>query len=203
MEKRVYRVTMVFWRDNYNTDTDYIADFTSKELAINYVEKHRKHFTKQAIDWKCDEDVAVDMDIEEWISDEESDYESIEEIGVVYSTQLWGRKVMERKFREIDARFDVCGVSDWGVPYHYIFKIKRRQSGAFAYGDESCHILELYEDVGKCLRDDLYDTRYDHISTYKPAWVKTWKNFIKRNWQNVKSVKLIGYEEQDVDWRKR
>ena len=86
MEKRLYRVTMVFWKDARNTDTDYITDFSTKEQAMDYVNKHRKHFERQARDFKCDDDVAVDMDIEEWVLDED---EPIEEIGIVYSIQLW------------------------------------------------------------------------------------------------------------------
>ena len=56
---------MVFWRTEMCSDTDYIMDFE-----------------RQARDFKSDDDVAVDMDIEEW---NEEDY-----ICVVYSTQLWG-----------------------------------------------------------------------------------------------------------------
>ena len=88
MENKVYRVTMVFWRDKVNTDTDYIADFDDKKKAIDYVDTHRKEFKKQALEYKCDEDVAVDMDIEEWVLDED---EPVEEIGIVYSIQLWER----------------------------------------------------------------------------------------------------------------
>lgn len=74
---------MVFWVDQVNTDTDYIADFDTREQAMDYVEKHREHFERQARDFKGTDDIAVDMDIEEWICDE---------IGIVYSTQLWGKK---------------------------------------------------------------------------------------------------------------
>ena len=74
---------MVFWRTEMCSDTDYIMDFETKEQAMDYVEKHREHFERQARDFKSDDDVAVDMDIEEW---NEEDY-----ICVVYSTQLWGK----------------------------------------------------------------------------------------------------------------
>ena len=84
MEERVYRVTMVFWRDSRNTDTDYIVDFESRSQAIDYVERHRQHFTKQALNYKCDDDVAVDMDIEEW------DYD--DNIVVIYSITLWEKQ---------------------------------------------------------------------------------------------------------------
>lgn len=83
---------MVFWVDLKNTDTDYIADFDTKEKAINYVEEHRKHFERQAIDFKGTDDIGVDMDIEEWICDELDEYEPTQEIGVVWSIELWANE---------------------------------------------------------------------------------------------------------------
>lgn len=110
-------------------------------------------------------------------------------------------------FREIKAKFDVKGLygQNNDKVYHYHFVIERKESGAFNYGDHSCHILNLYDQDkdNAWLRDDYYDTRYDHISTNKDKWVKVWKDFIKREWLNVQSIDLIEYEEKDVEERER
>ena len=102
-------------------------------------------------------------------------------------------------FKEIRAKFDVVGLlPNSKRTYHYHFVIERKKSGAFKYGDHSCHILTIYED-NKQVREDYFDTRYEHISTYKPSWVKTWKNYIKRNWIDVQSVDLIEYSEEEKE----
>ena len=95
---------MVFWVDLKNTDTDYIADFDTKEKAINYVEEHRKHFERQAINFKGTDDIAVDMDIEEWECDELDEYEPINEIGIVYSIQLWERPISYYRRKQASVR---------------------------------------------------------------------------------------------------
>lgn len=99
-------------------------------------------------------------------------------------------------FKNITANFEVVGYC-----YHYRFEIKRRESGAFNYGDHSCHTLDIYDynKNGEWVADYLYDTRYDHISTQKEKWVKVWVDFIKREWVKVESVKLLDYEEEEVD----
>ena len=106
-------------------------------------------------------------------------------------------------FKEIRAKFYVVGETDSGKQYSYDFVIERLESGAFKYGDHSCHTLKLYahDNEDKVLRDDYYDTRYDHISTDKDKWVKEWKDFIQDNWLNVKSVELLDYEENLVEER--
>ena len=105
-------------------------------------------------------------------------------------------------FKEIKAKFDVVGLTERGNTYHYDFVIERKESGAFNYGDHSCHILNLYDhDTQKWLRDDYFDTRYDRISTDKTKWLKVWKDFIKREWLNVQSIDLIEFEENLVEER--
>jgi hypothetical protein len=111
---------------------------------------------------------------------------------------------MSNTFTEIKAKFTMVGKTERGNEYRYDIEIERKESGANAYGDRSCHLLNLYDhDTKEWLRDDFYDTRYDHISTYKPSWVKVWKNFIKNNWINVQSVELVEWEEKEVELRKR
>lgn len=106
---------------------------------------------------------------------------------------------MTRIFKEITAKFSFVGM--WhGKEYHYDAIIKRFVSGAFHYGDRSAHTLELREhDTNKYLNEEYYDTRYEHISTYKPSWVKVWKNFIRRNWLDVKKVDLVEYQENETE----
>lgn len=108
-------------------------------------------------------------------------------------------------FREIKAIFDVVGIygQNKNKTYHYHFVIERKESGAFNYGDHSCHLLNLYDQNqnNEWVGDYLYDTRYDHIPTIKEKWVKEWKDFIQNNYQNVQSIELIDYEEKDVEER--
>ena len=105
-------------------------------------------------------------------------------------------------FKEIRAKFYVVGETDSGKQYSYDMVLERKQSGAFKYGDTSCHTLTLYKhDTEEYVADYLYDTRYDHISTDKDKWLKEWKNFIQDNWLNVKSVELLDYEENLVEER--
>lgn len=103
-------------------------------------------------------------------------------------------------FKEIKAKFYVVGKTDSGKQYAYDMVLERQQSGAFKYGDESCHLLTLYKhDTGEFATDYLYDTRYDHISTDKDKWLKVWKDFITSNWLNVEIVELMDYQETMVD----
>ena len=95
MGKRIYRLTMVVWRDCQNTDTDYIKDFSTLESATDYVAKNRQQLLQDSLDY--DEYQAVDIDIEEWICDELDEYEPIEEIGVVWSTELWAKEELRTK----------------------------------------------------------------------------------------------------------
>ena len=101
-------------------------------------------------------------------------------------------------FKEIKASFEV---SSKNLHYHYLFVIERKESGAFKYGDHSCHLLNLYDlDKNKeWLRDDYYDTRYDHLTTEKEKWLKFWTNYIKENWRDVSEIKVIDYEEKEVE----
>lgn len=100
------------------------------------------------------------------------------------------------KFKEIKATFRVK--SKVGV-YDYKFVIERKHSACFKYGDQSCHLLKIYDfKDNRFLRDDYYDTRYDRIDTNKEEWIKEWKDYIKRNWQLKPNVELLEYEEREV-----
>jgi len=101
-------------------------------------------------------------------------------------------------FKEIKGSFEVLSKN---LHYHYLFVIERKESGAFNYGDHSCHLLNLYDldDNKELLRDDCYDTRYDHLPTDKAKWLKFWTNFIKENWREVSEIKVVGYEEKEVE----
>ena len=103
-------------------------------------------------------------------------------------------------FKEIRAKFYVVGMNEKGNRYSYDMVLERKHSGAFKYGDQSCHTLTLYKhDTDKYVVDYLYDTRYDHISTDKDKWLKVWKDFIKDNWQNVLVIKTLDYQENLVE----
>ena len=66
------------------------------------------------------------------------------------------------------------------------FKVKRFESGAFAYGDRSAHTIDCDNEVQI---HRYYDTRYAGISTNTPVWRNYWKSYIEKEF-NVK-VKLI------------
>ena len=102
--------------------------------------------------------------------------------------------------KNIIANFEVVGYC-----YHYRFEIKRQESGAFHYGDHSCHTLDIYDynKNNEWIGDYLYDTRYDGVSTEKDKWVKVWVAFIKENWHKVQSVKLLDYKEELVAEKER
>lgn len=100
------------------------------------------------------------------------------------------------KFKEIKATFRVKSTT--GV-YDYKFVIERKHSACFKYGDQSCHILKIYDfEDNKFLRDDYYDTRYDHLDTEKEIWVKVWTRYIEKNWTLYPIVTLLDYEEREV-----
>ena len=84
------------------------------------------------------------------------------------------------QFKTIEAKFRVKTRT-----YDYEFTIERKVSGAFAYGNRSCHILIISDfKTKKQLRDEYYDTRYDSIPTEKGQWVNFWTRWIKNNWTN-------------------
>lgn len=110
---------MVFVKDfKGQTDTDYIADFSDKQLAIDYVRKHEEHFRRQARTWKVDSDVAVRMEIEEWVLDED---EPIEEIEIVYMYELWAKPISLYQRDKESARQKAIDYqimsSDWNMSY--------------------------------------------------------------------------------------
>lgn len=78
---------------------------------------------------------------------------------------------------------------------HFLFEVKRMLSGAFAYGDRSCHsviITNVPEEFPYH-----FDTRYDCISTEKEGWVKFWKDWIEDRF--VLKVELSEYNESEVE----
>ena len=98
------------------------------------------------------------------------------------------------QFKEIVANFRVKTDT-----YDYKFVIERKHSACFKYGDQSCHILKIYDyNDNRFLRDDYYDTRYDRINTQKDKWIKVWQDYIKTNWMFNPEVTLIDYKESEV-----
>lgn len=93
-------------------------------------------------------------------------------------------------FKEITATFDV--LFDTNRTEKLI--VKRMKSGAFAYGDQSCHSVEL---DGKPESRMIYDTRYDRIKTSKVDWLNFWTKFIYDKF-SVKMVNVLSYEEKEV-----
>ena len=103
-------------------------------------------------------------------------------------------------FKIMKARFEVF--SEY-YGYHYLFEITRQQSGANKYGDQSAHILDIFDmNKDKAHIDwKLYDTRYDSIPTDKNEWVKVWETYIKENWAKVSTIKMLSYEEDFEEYK--
>ena len=103
-------------------------------------------------------------------------------------------------FKEIKAVFKVSEDTsfikgEWKEDRsHFIFEVKRMLSGAFAYGDRSCHSV-IITNVPNATY--YFDTRYDGISTEKEAWVKFWKDWIEDRF--VLNVELSEYNENEVE----
>lgn len=103
MEKRLYRLTMVIYRDLRNTDTDYIKDFETLESAIAYTKRNKQELTQESLCY--DDSVAVDIEIEEWDNDDN--------IKVVWSTELWHKEDREKHFvEEIKKTFKEHHIND-------------------------------------------------------------------------------------------
>lgn len=104
-------------------------------------------------------------------------------------------------FKEIKAVFKVSEDTsfikgEWKEDRsHFLFVVKRRLSGAFAYGDRSCNSL-IITNVLKAFPYHL-DTRYDGISTEKEVLVKFWKDWIEERF-GLK-VELSEYNENEVE----
>ena len=80
--ERLYRVTVVNWVSNYDSDTDYYKDFDNEGEAIEYVEKHKQDILKEYQDeWRLDDLFTLDIDVEFW---DEND-----NIYIVYSTKVY------------------------------------------------------------------------------------------------------------------
>lgn len=78
---------------------------------------------------------------------------------------------------------------------HFLFEVKRMLSGAYDYGDRSCHSVVI-TNVPEAFHYH-FDTRYDGISTEKEAWVKFWKDWIEDRF-GLK-VELSEYNENEVE----
>ena len=78
---------------------------------------------------------------------------------------------------------------------HFLFVVKRMLSGAFDYGDRSCHSV-IITNVPEAFPYH-FDTRYDGIRTEKEEWVKFWKNWIEDRF--VLKVELSEYNENEVE----
>ena len=78
---------------------------------------------------------------------------------------------------------------------HFLFEVKRMLSGAFAYGDRSCHSVVITNVPNALLYH--FDTRYDGISTEKEAWIKFWKDWIEDRF--VLKLELSEYNENEVE----
>ena len=104
-------------------------------------------------------------------------------------------------FKEIKALFKVSEDTsfikgEWNKDRsHFLFEVKRMLSGAFAYGDRSCHSVTI-TNVPEAFPYH-FDTRYDSISTEKEAWVKFWKDWIEDRF-GLK-VELSEYNEREVE----
>lgn len=103
-------------------------------------------------------------------------------------------------FKEITAVFKVSEDTsfikgEWKKDRsHFLFEVKRMLSGAFAYGDRSCHSVKIINEP-ECFPYH-FDTRYDGISTEKKKWVNIWKDWIEDRF--VLKVELSEYSEKEV-----
>lgn len=79
---KLFRVALVSWLDNNNSDTDYLWDFRTQEKAIKFIDGI-KDFILQEEQCFLEDIKELDLDIEEW----DGDYI----VGVVYSTRIWGK----------------------------------------------------------------------------------------------------------------
>jgi hypothetical protein len=106
------------------------------------------------------------------------------------------------KFKIIKATFKVkrtFKVNNETFDTEYLIEIERKRSGASKYGDQSVHILSLYNAVdGKWLDRKSFDTRYDRVPLTKKEWVKTWKKYFLDIWCDVSSIELIKYREEVI-----
>ena len=87
----LYRVVLVQWLDAYNSDTDYLEDFATKEEAVKYIEENKESILEGEKEFLEDR-TALDLDVEEW--------DEMDDISVVYSTELWSREP-QKEFLDI------------------------------------------------------------------------------------------------------
>lgn len=98
------------------------------------------------------------------------------------------------KFNNITGKWEYVNQLN-GVKYTII--IERKLSGAFAYGDGSCHTLKTYNDKDLSY-NQLFDTRYEQIPTDKEGWINFWEEVIKDNFY-VESLKLLDYNNIEIE----
>ena len=73
------------------------------------------------------------------------------------------------------------------------FLVERRVSGASNYGDRSAHTLKVDNNMSQ-----LFDTRYDGISTDKQKWITFWECYILNNYL-VTGIELESYSEKMIE----
>ena len=82
METKRYRVCLVVWRDKNNTDTEYLKDFEYQLSAIDWASNtHIRQNLLQKSLWYDNVAIRVDIDVEEWGSDDN--------IKVIWTSKLW------------------------------------------------------------------------------------------------------------------
>ena len=96
-------------------------------------------------------------------------------------------------FKNITATFKLT-ICDWStgkvLDKPLLVEIKRKLSGAFAYGDRSEHTIIVNGD-----RYQSFDTRYDRISSEKEKWLKFWKEWLNSNWK-INKLEEVSYSEE-------
>lgn len=106
---------------------------------------------------------------------------------------------MKDTFIEITATFVMVNPR---TNHHIVATVERSESGASAYGDQSCHKVQLVDSDTKTYYDDeLFDTRYDWISTKKSEWTKFWKDFFVE--RGYKEVNLETFTTKEVAYAER
>lgn len=108
-ENSLFRVTLVMWRDARNSDTDYLADFKTKEEAIKYIEENSDKILEDEKKNGLEDLEELDLDVEEWVGDDIK--------GIIYSTRIWSKlpeslKEAEDNFKDLTIEemfFEVAG----------------------------------------------------------------------------------------------
>lgn len=99
-------------------------------------------------------------------------------------------------FKNINATFKLT-ICDWStgkvLDKPLLVEIKRKLSGAFAYGDRSSHTIMVNGN-----HQYSFDTRYDGISSEKGKWLKFWKEWLNDNWK-INTLEEVSYSEEIME----